>query len=116
MSTSSTISFAAPVQLASGLGTQILVTTADMNGDGKLDIAVTGNQSLVSVILNTSTPGSITFSPPVNFTALEVCRGIALGDFDGDGKKPTSQFQQVQFLRADILFLQFSETQVLTAK
>jgi hypothetical protein len=85
-STSGIISFAAPVQLASGLGTQIMVATADMNGDGKLDIAFTGNQSLVSVLLNTSTPGSISFSPRVDFTALEVCRGIALGDFDGDAK------------------------------
>lgn len=85
-STANNISFAAPVQLASGLGTQIMIATADMNGDGKTDIAVTGNQSLVAVIINSSTPGSVLFNPRVNFTTPEVCRGIALGDFDGDAK------------------------------
>jgi FG-GAP-like repeat/IPT/TIG domain/Secretion system C-terminal sorting domain len=78
--------FSSPVQVASGLGTQVLLAIGDLNSDGKLDIAVTGTNSLVSVLLNTSTNGIISFTSRVDFPAIDFCRGITIGDFDNDAK------------------------------
>ena len=43
----------------------------------------------ISVYLNTSTPGNISFGPFTNFSPLSAnsfCESIAVADFDGDGK------------------------------
>lgn len=60
------------------------IETADLNGDGKLDL-VTGNAAGASVTILMGN-GDGTFSGPTNFVTHGNIRGIAIGDVDGDGK------------------------------
>lgn len=66
------------------------IATADLDGDGKLDVVVAEpSGGTIFVFRNTSTPGSITsasLAPAVAFGGLCGNRGIAIGDIDGDGK------------------------------
>ncbi len=65
------------------------VTTGDIDGDGKEDIAVAhSNSNNVSVFLNTtSSLGNITFAARVDIsTTNSNPAGIALSDIDNDGK------------------------------
>jgi hypothetical protein len=58
-------------------------TTADFNGDGKLDIAIADNIGLVSILLGN---GDGTFKPRVDYEIGTFPWGqIALGDFNEDG-------------------------------
>jgi subtilase family serine protease len=63
---------------------------ADLDGDGKPDLAVvTELNSLLSIFCNTSTPGSFTnssFAARVDYSAGYNPNGIAIGDLDGDGR------------------------------
>lgn len=82
-------SLAAKVDFATGTGA-VSVATADLDGDGKPDLAVT-NFALgtVSVLRNTATAGSISsgsFATKVDFTAGTNPRGLFISDLDGDGK------------------------------
>jgi len=60
----------------------------DFNGDGKPDLALASytNPGVVNVVKNTSTPGHIHFAPTLSFTTGSYPLGIAVGDFNGDGK------------------------------
>lgn len=59
---------------------------ADLDGDKKPELIVCNYYDHnVSVYRNLSTPGVISFAPPVNFDAMTP-RGLATGDIDGDGK------------------------------
>ncbi|MFC4233244.1 beta strand repeat-containing protein [Parasediminibacterium paludis] len=63
----------------------------DLDGDGKLDLvsANIGNPSVVSVLRNTSTTGSLSassFASPVSFTTGSYPYSVAIADLDGDGK------------------------------
>ncbi len=72
--------------------TPIDVTTGDMNGDGKLDLVISGNGpngSYVSVMLGN---GNGTFQSPVLASSgyqgpWSYANGVAVGDLNGDGKK-----------------------------
>ena len=79
------ISFAAPVTY--GSMPQDAVTLADLNKDGKLDIAVSNfNLNTVTVFLNGSTvAGALTFSAAVDTPVSASPIDIVSGDFDGDG-------------------------------
>ena len=63
---------------------------ADLDGDGKPDLAVvTELNSLLSIFRNLSTPGSFTNSslaPRVDFATGWNAWGVAMGDLDGDGR------------------------------
>jgi len=56
---------------------------ADLNGDGKLDLAV-GTLSVDAYILLGNGDG--TFQSPMGYSAGSYNYSIAVGDFNGDGK------------------------------
>jgi len=84
----STPSFSAKTDFTSG-STTFSVAISDINGDGKPDI-VTANQNpgTVSVLLNTTTPGSATpsFAAKTDFAAVGDDRMVTSADINGDGK------------------------------
>jgi hypothetical protein len=82
--TDGTISYAPKVDFITGSKPNT-VSLADYNGDGKLDLAVVNYNSVnVSIFINTSTTGTISFSPKVDFATSP--GNIISNDFDGDGK------------------------------
>jgi uncharacterized protein (TIGR02145 family) len=78
-------SFASAVDYTSDTGEGI--ATGDIDGDGKPDLVVTNyTGGVVSVLRNKSNSGSIGFDSKVDFTAGTMPQGVAICDFDGDGK------------------------------
>jgi len=74
---------------AGSIGTGVAV--GDFNGDGKPDFVITnGTQSggNASVLLNTTATGAATstFACFVQFATPVNVQGVAVGDFNGDGK------------------------------
>ncbi|MDA0986957.1 MAG: FG-GAP-like repeat-containing protein, partial [Bacteroidetes bacterium] len=82
-------SFATKVDFATGTG-PITVSIGDIDGDGKLDMAVANpNSSTISVLRNISTSGTITtgsFAGKVDFATGNQPYSVSIGDIDGDGK------------------------------
>ncbi len=90
-STVGTLSFATATDFAVLTGSSRhaeTVVLADFNGDGKLDLAVGGeNATSLSVLQNTSSSGAISFAPKIDLTPPDFNQyGIAVGDLDGDGR------------------------------
>ena len=85
-STPGNVSFAPRVDFATGLG-PFVVVTGDVDGDGKLDVAVDNyDADSVSVFRNTSTAGSVSFAPRVDLTTGSKPYSVAIGDVNGDGR------------------------------
>jgi hypothetical protein len=81
-----TISFAAQITVPSGNSVYDLVIS-DFDGDGKPDLAVDDQYgSTVSIHKNTSSPGTISVSPNVDYPTGSIPYSITAADFDGDGK------------------------------
>jgi hypothetical protein len=83
-----TPAFPQAATLATGSGPNA-VAVVDLNGDGKPDLVVgNDNDSTVSVLLNTSAPGSPTptFAPAQTFAIASGVYSLAVGDLNGDGK------------------------------
>jgi hypothetical protein len=74
--------------LAPAGGSPFKVVIADLDGDGKPDLAAANSYlGTVSAYLNTSpTGGTISFAANVDFTTGNFPEGLAIGDLDGDGK------------------------------
>lgn len=61
-----------------------LMTLGDMNGDGKLDVAIAlWNGNEISLLLGN---GDGTFQAPTTYNAPGAPLSVAIGDFDGSGK------------------------------
>jgi FG-GAP-like repeat/IPT/TIG domain/FG-GAP repeat len=84
--TGGVISFASSVDIAVGLEPQCLAV-GDFDGDGKTDIVVTNQGgNTISVLLNQSTVGSISFPTRTDIATNTSPYGVAVGDLDGDNK------------------------------
>ncbi|MBZ5855479.1 IPT/TIG domain-containing protein [Flavihumibacter profundi] len=83
-------SFADPVSLTSDLHPNDLIV-ADLDGDGKSDLATANNYSTsgspasISLFRNTSTPGKPVFTNKQDISTGVLTYAIAAGDLDGDG-------------------------------
>ncbi len=81
-------SFAAEVIFTVG-NHPVGVAISDVDGDGKLDLVIANQIDYdISVLRNTSTPGSISassFSTPTNFNSGGQPVGVAIADLNGDG-------------------------------
>lgn len=85
-STVGSIAFQAPVILAN-LGGPFTVAVGDLNSDGLPDLMATDAfASAVAVKRNTSTPGILAFAATQMFSTGAYPEGVAITDFDGDGK------------------------------
>ncbi len=83
-----TPSFAAKVDFVTGVG-PASVALAELNGDGRPDLAVANfTDSTVSVLLNTTAPGAAapSFAAKVDFATGANPRFVSLADVNGDGK------------------------------
>ena len=62
------------------------LVVADVNMDGKPDVVVLYFNGWVSIFRNTSTSGTVSFAPSINYQSINLNAGISAGDIDGDGK------------------------------
>lgn len=91
LSSVGTISFAFNNSIWSGASNNTAYHAAinDINGDGKLDIALSVDGTtagMAGVFQNNSSTGTFSFGAVNNFIASFAPYGIMLGDFEGDGK------------------------------
>ena len=81
----SLVSFSAPVKIPSTIP-YINLGTADLNKDGMLDLMLICNfNSFLSVFINQSTPGNISFKTPTSIPTSTNPWGVDASDIDGDG-------------------------------
>lgn len=79
-------SFAAPANFTTGTYPRH-ASVADFDNDGKADVSVTNNTSnSLSVFKNSSVPGTITFTTPLNIPLSDRPFVEQTADIDGDGK------------------------------
>jgi gliding motility-associated-like protein len=85
-SSSGNISFSPKIDFSSG-SAPLYISVNDLDGDGKIDIAVANfSSSTVSVFKNLSTTGNIGLGSNVTYATGTLCRSVPIGDIDGDGR------------------------------
>ncbi|HEX2535277.1 MAG TPA: FG-GAP-like repeat-containing protein [Chitinophagaceae bacterium] len=81
----------APEQTAATGRFPFAVALADLDGDGRTDLATANNAndpaSTVSVLRNTGAKGNLEFAPKVDFPSGQLPYFITASDIDGDGKQ-----------------------------
>ncbi len=81
-----TLSFSLPVSITTNVRPAGL-DFGDLDGDGKLDIAIASiEHKSITVLNNKSTPGTFSFSPFITLTTNFINRHVRIGDIDTDGK------------------------------
>ena len=89
-STNGIIVFEPPIRLYSGGGSPDGVSIRDIDGDGKPDLAITSLNVMIDagfvVFKNTSTIGSISFAPRMDYLLGGWHQRIEVEDLDNDGK------------------------------
>ena len=87
-SVSGTPSMAAKVDFSTGASSgPAAVRIGDLDSDGKPDLVVANNNTnTVSVFMNTSTAGTISFAAKVDLATGSLPYSVSIGDIDGDGK------------------------------
>ncbi len=85
-SISGILSFATKVDIGTSYSASFSVSIADIDSDGKPDIALTSNDNRVGVFRNTSTPGVVNFAAKVDFVVSIQPTSVSIGDINGDGK------------------------------
>src|SRR5262249_22049080 len=73
------------------------VAVADLNGDGKPDLAVANSSSnTVSILVNTTAPGATTpsFAPSQDFATTGSPASVVVGDFNLDNKLDLAVVEQ----------------------
>lgn len=85
--TFSTISFAPPVKFDISWNTYN-ITTGDVDGDGKPDLAVSSGDYSINILKNASTPGNISFTTAATVPTNNIfgATRMQLRDIDGDGR------------------------------
>ena len=79
------VSFAGHSDFATGNYNSIGLDVGDLDGDGKIDVAVTNNASNnITLFRNTSTSGTITLTATSTLSTGTAPIGVAIGDLDGD--------------------------------
>jgi hypothetical protein len=74
--------FQSAMNYAAASGSPWFLTVADLNQDGKLDLAVANHDGDLAVYLG---KGNGTFQPGVNYVGGQNPQSVAAGDFNGDG-------------------------------
>jgi hypothetical protein len=101
ISSPGSIAFAPKIDFATANYPQYL-TLVDLDGDGKLDVAVAGYLSQIfSVFRNTSIAGSLTtnsLAPRIDYPLGGRDHTIAIGDLDGDGKPDLAMVTELNSL------------------
>lgn len=71
---------------------------ADLDGDGKLDLAIAAQQTnILSIHRNTSTPGAISFAATTSLTVTAEPAALTAGDLDNDGKADIAVVYTTEF-------------------
>jgi hypothetical protein len=97
--------FQSPINISVGTNPNALVL-ANLAGDSKRnnkpDIAVTNlSDGTVSILINQSTPGTIKFASPVNYSVGTYPSGVVTGDFNHDGKLDLAVVNSGNFFSSD---------------
>jgi len=88
VSTLGSINFETKVDFATDSNPRHIILS-DLDGDGIVDIATGNFSNTISILRNTSTIGNLSFDTKIDLPSTEFgnIRTIAVGDFDGDGKR-----------------------------